>query len=98
MPNGAVMPCSGGVDMATAGGGIDADLPGEFSLLLGVGEQPGMDVLPYSVGPQADKQVIDPPPGAVAFMDVPPGAAGPDSEEDAVDQGPDIPGAGASPP
>lgn len=52
---GAVCPRTCGLDMPAGGGGIHADLPGGFSFLLGVGEQPG-------------EQVADPPPGAVALL------------------------------
>lgn len=62
-----VGPGTGGVDVAPGGGGVHADLPGKFSLLLGVGKQPGVHVLPHPVGPESDEQVVDPPPGAVAF-------------------------------
>ena len=94
---GAVFPGAGGVNVASGGGGVHADLPGKFSLLLGVGKQPGVHVLPHPVGPEADEQVVDPPPGAVAFGDVAPRAAGAGVEEDAVDQGSWVPGAGSSP-
>lgn len=69
------------------GRGIDADLPGQLPGVLVLGKQPGMHVLTHPVGPETDEQVVDPPPGSVAFGDVPPGTTGPDPEEDAVDQG-----------
>lgn len=87
VPGGTVLAGAGGVDMPAGGGGVHADLPGELSLLLGVSKQPGVHVRPHPACPEADEEVVDPPPGAVAFGDVAPRAAGPDPEEDAVNQG-----------
>ena len=98
VPEGTVLAGAGGMDMPAGSGGVHADLPGEFSLLLGVGEQPGVYVLPHSVSPETGEQVVDPPPRSVALMDITPGASGTDPEEDAVDQGSQVPGTGASPP
>ena len=87
VPGAAVGPGAGGVDVTAAGGGIHADLPGQFPFLLGVGEQPGVHVGPHPVGPQTNEQMVDPPPRPVAFMNIPPRATSPNTEEDAVDQG-----------
>lgn len=97
MPGGTVFPRTIGVDVAPGGCGIDTDFPREFSLLLGMAQQSGVYFLPYPVSPEADEQVIDPPPGPVALRDIPPRSTGADSKEDAVDQGFYTPGAGASP-
>lgn len=87
VPGDTVFPRARGMDMSAGGGGVDADLPGQFSLLLGVGKQSGVHVGPHPVGPQTNEQVVDPPPRPVAFMDIPPRATSPNTEEDAVDQG-----------
>ena len=87
VPGDTVLARTCGVDMPAGGRGIDADLPGELSGVLGLGKQPGMHLLPHPVSPEPDEQVVDPPPRSVAFGDVAPGTAGTDAEEDAVDQG-----------
>lgn len=98
VPGDTVFPRASGMNMASAGGGIHTDLPGQRASVVGLGKQPGVHGFPHTCGMQVDKEVVDPPPRAVALWDVPPWAAGADPKEDAVDQGSSVPGAGSSPP
>lgn len=64
---GTAFPCTIGVDMPTTGRRIQADLPGQLSLLLGMSQEPGVHRFPHPYGMETDKQAIDPPPRPVAL-------------------------------
>lgn len=87
VPGRAVFSGAGGMHVPTSGGEIHADLPRQRAGVVGVAEQSGVDRCPHPIRLEAGEQVVDPPPGAVAFVDIPPGASGADAKEDAVEQG-----------
>ena len=84
VPGGAVFPGAGGMHVSASGGGIHADLPGQRPDVVGVAEQSGVDRCPHPIRLEAGEQVVDPPPGSVAFVDIPPRASGTDAEEEVL--------------
>jgi hypothetical protein len=55
MSGGTVFPCAGRMDMPANGRGIDADLPGQLSFLLGISQEPGVHGFPHPYGVETDK-------------------------------------------
>src|SRR5215217_5832850 len=75
-----------GVLMGTGDRGIDADVPGDQALGVGLGVQRGEDPLPGTVTLPAPKQPIDGLPRPVASGHVPPRRPGPGPPADPVDE------------
>lgn len=70
---GWITSCPGGVDMRSRGGGINRQVPAEFSLHIGLRLQ-----MRFNLGPNAGalpglEQRVDPPPRATAGRYIPPG-------------------------
>ena len=76
----------GGVLMGTGDGGVDADLPGDQPLGVGLGLQPGQDPLPGAIALPAAKQPIHRLPGPVAGGHIPPRRPGAGSPADPINQ------------